>query len=165
MAQKQIFFRPHLAKPPGSTVAFQGDERQLIITPLISRIIRYVLYKVTRLIYANILIIVSWLNILREGFQDGLARKGLAELLANEKEMGPLLGFLKSTEVGGRRSEGTGARMATKKWPGWGETAWEFSQIKSESGGENPQRSCIRRGETAQKWTTDGRQAGLEFCM
>lgn len=29
-------------------------------------------------------------------------RKRLAELLANEKAMGPLLEFLKSTEVGGR---------------------------------------------------------------
>lgn len=29
-------------------------------------------------------------------------RKGLAELVANEKAMGPLTGFLKSTEAGGR---------------------------------------------------------------
>lgn len=29
-------------------------------------------------------------------------RKGLAELVANEKAMGPLIGFIKSTEVGGR---------------------------------------------------------------
>lgn len=29
-------------------------------------------------------------------------KKGLAELLANERAMGPLLGYLKPTEVGGR---------------------------------------------------------------
>ncbi len=47
------------------------------------------------------------------GWQGWTEKKGLAELLANEKAMGPLLDFLKSTEVGGR--EGPGARVAAKK--------------------------------------------------
>ena len=39
-----------------------------------------------------------------EGFswQGRTERKGLAELLANEEAMSPLLDYLKSTEVGGR---------------------------------------------------------------
>ncbi len=39
-------------------------------------------------------------------------RKKLAELLANEKAVGPILGFLKSTEVGRR----DGAREREKEW-------------------------------------------------
>lgn len=39
-------------------------------------------------------------------------KRGLAELLANEKAMGPLLGFFKSTEVGGRE----GARERELEW-------------------------------------------------
>lgn len=35
-------------------------------------------------------------------WQGTTERKGLAELLANEKAIGPLLEFLRSTEVGGR---------------------------------------------------------------
>ncbi len=39
-------------------------------------------------------------------------RKRLAELLANKKSMGPILGFLKATEVGGRE----GAREREEEW-------------------------------------------------
>ena len=39
-------------------------------------------------------------------------RKRLAELLANEKAMGPILGFLKATDVGGRE----GAREREEEW-------------------------------------------------
>lgn len=39
-------------------------------------------------------------------------RKGLAELLANEQAMGPLLVFLKSTGMGGRE----GAREREREW-------------------------------------------------
>lgn len=48
-------------------------------------------------------------EISRQGWTE---RKRLAELLANEKAVGPILGFLKSTEVGGR--EGAGERE--KEW-------------------------------------------------
>ena len=43
-------------------------------------------------------------NLCKEGtsWQGWTERKGLAELLANEEAVGPLLEFLKSTEVGGR---------------------------------------------------------------
>lgn len=37
----------------------------------------------------------------------------------------------------------------------------QIEQIKS--GGENAQRSWIRRGKTAQKRGTDGQKAGLDF--
>ncbi len=40
-------------------------------------------------------------------------KKGLAELLANERAMGPLLGYLKPTEVGGR--EGRKERELVRK--------------------------------------------------
>lgn len=36
-------------------------------------------------------------------WQGWTERKGLVELLANEKAVGPLLGVLKSTEVGGEK--------------------------------------------------------------
>ena len=45
-------------------------------------------------------------------WQGWTERKGLAELLANEKAMGPLLGFLKSTEVGERE----GAKERELEW-------------------------------------------------
>ena len=45
-------------------------------------------------------------------WQGRAERKGLAELLANEKAVGPLLEFLKSTEVGGRE----GAREKEPEW-------------------------------------------------
>ena len=45
-------------------------------------------------------------------WQDRTERKGLAELLANEKAMSPLLRFLKSTEVGGR----AGAKERELEW-------------------------------------------------
>ena len=48
-------------------------------------------------------------------------RKRLAELLANEKAMGPRLGFLKSTEVGGRE----GAREREEEWEGRNDQAGE----------------------------------------
>ena len=53
-------------------------------------------------------------NLCKEGIscQGWTERKRLAELLANEKAMGPILGFLKSTEVGGRE----GAREREKEW-------------------------------------------------
>ena len=56
--------------------------------------------------------------------------------------MGPLLGFLKSTEVSGRE----GAKERELVWQQRNDQAGEellggLSQIKSESGGENPQRS------------------------
>ena len=44
--------------------------------------------------------------------QGGTERKRLAELLANEKAIGPILGFLKSTKVGKR----DGAREREKEW-------------------------------------------------
>ena len=45
-------------------------------------------------------------------WQGWTERKGIAELLANEKAMGPLLGFLKSTEVSGRE----GAKERELEW-------------------------------------------------
>ena len=57
-------------------------------------------------------------NLYKEGirWQGWTERKGLAELLANEKALGPLVGFLKTTDVGReRRGESTGARIGTKK--------------------------------------------------
>ena len=45
-------------------------------------------------------------------WQGWTERKGLAELLGNEKAMGPLLGLLKSTEVGGR----AGAKEKELEW-------------------------------------------------
>ncbi len=55
------------------------------------------------------------------GGQGWAERKRLAELLANEKAMGPILGFLKATEVGGRE----GAREREEEWgrknDRWGE--------------------------------------------
>ena len=39
-------------------------------------------------------------------------KKGLADLLANEKAMGPLLEYLKATEVGGRE----GAKEGELEW-------------------------------------------------
>ena len=47
-------------------------------------------------------------KLIRSLYTDGISwqgrneRKGLAELLANERAIGPLLEYLKSTEVGGR---------------------------------------------------------------
>ncbi len=46
------------------------------------------------------------------GRQSWTERKGLAELLANEKAISPLLDFLKSTEVGGRE----GAKERELEW-------------------------------------------------
>ena len=93
-------------------------------------------------------------NLCKEGnsWQGWTERKGLAELLPNEKAMGPLLGFLKSTEVGGRE----GAKERELEWEQrddrvGGGVAWDLRQIKSDSGGENPQMSRITPGETAQK--------------
>ena len=53
-------------------------------------------------------------NLCKEGIscQGWSERQRLAELLANEKAIGPILGFLKSTEVGGRE----GAREREKEW-------------------------------------------------
>ena len=45
-------------------------------------------------------------------WQGWTERKGLAELLANEKALGPLVGFLKSTDVGGRE----GAKEREIEW-------------------------------------------------
>ena len=45
-------------------------------------------------------------------WQSQTKKKGLAEFLANEKAMGPLLGFLKSIEVGGR----AGAKERELEW-------------------------------------------------
>lgn len=44
-------------------------------------------------------------NLCKEGirWQGWTKKRGLAELLASENAMGPKLGFLKSTEVGGRK--------------------------------------------------------------
>ena len=57
-------------------------------------------------------------KLLRTLYKEGISwqgwteKKGLAELLANEKAMGPLLGFLKSTGVGGRE----GAKERELEW-------------------------------------------------
>ncbi len=53
-------------------------------------------------------------NLYKEGirWQGWTERKGLAELLANEKALGPLVGFLKSTDVGGRE----GAKERELEW-------------------------------------------------
>ena len=50
--------------------------------------------------------LLIFLSFIKEEFswQDRTERKGLAELLANEKAIGPLLEHLKSTEVGGREA-------------------------------------------------------------
>ncbi len=50
--------------------------------------------------------------IARSSCQGWAERKRLAELLANQKAMGPILGFLKATEVGGRE----GAREREEEW-------------------------------------------------
>ena len=57
-------------------------------------------------------------NLIRSMHKEGISwedrteKKGLADLLANEKAMGPLLEFLKATEVGGRE----GAREGELEW-------------------------------------------------
>ena len=60
----------------------------------------------------------EWRKLLRNIYKEGIRwqgwteRKGLAELLANEKALGPLVGFLKSTDVGGRE----GAKERELEW-------------------------------------------------
>ncbi len=53
-------------------------------------------------------------NLYKEGihWQRWTEKKGLAELLANEKAVGPLVDFLKSTEVGARE----GAKERELEW-------------------------------------------------
>ena len=57
-------------------------------------------------------------KLIRSPYKEGISwrgrteRKGLAELLADEKAIGPLLEFLKSTEVGGRE----GAKEREIEW-------------------------------------------------
>ncbi len=50
-------------------------------------------------------------NLYKEGirWQGWTERKGLAELLANEKALGPLVKFLKSTDVGGEKGRKNGS--------------------------------------------------------
>ena len=51
-------------------------------------------------------------------WQGWTEKRGLAELLANEKAMGPLLRFLKSTEVGGRKGAGE-RELEWEQGDGW----------------------------------------------
>lgn len=68
-------------------------------------------------------------------WQGRTERKGLAELLADERQ----LSFISSKidrRVWKRRSKIEGARVGAKKRPGRGGVAWRLSQNESGSGGE-----------------------------
>ena len=91
-------------------------------------------------------------------WQGRAQRKGLAELLANEQAVGPLLEFLKSTEVGGRE----GARVGAKKRSDRGGTARGLSHRGQTQEGKNLKCGGLLPGETVQKWTKKRHQARLD---
>ena len=82
-------------------------------------------------------------SLYKEGisWQGRTERKGLAELLANEKAIDPLLEFLESTEVGGR--EGAKEREIGRERGN--------DQAGEELLGKEHKMSRIKCGKTAQK--------------
>lgn len=86
-------------------------------------------------------------NLCKEGISwQGLTeRKELAKLLAHERAIGPLLGFVKSTEVGGREGRELEWELRVDR------AGEELLQNKSDSGGETSQMSRITPGKKAHK--------------
>ncbi len=81
-------------------------------------------------------------------------RRWLAGILANEKAVAPLLGFLKATGGRERMSEREGYRMRAKKRPSWRRSAW------IDSGGDYPKVVVTHSGKAKQRWTNKWHKPG-----